>query len=249
MMLIKAEAYRCEKEKDAEALKRLIPAWQAFCRMQHPDIVTLVDGLVLRACISGPCEDFAAAAKACGLKSWRVVLLHLASKWMPKMKLVLNVPDEISFIKASVFSHLSMGIVAKQVNDRNKLPAPNTGPDRRADHAFFNGLVAALACLMLVLSAMVVWLRTFRRDHLLRILGRRLSATFATRDWGSRFYIWSLASNRNLLAGQWHRLIAKRATLYSVKCDTARPACEFITHASCCACDCHYISTQSCSAS
>ena len=67
-MLIKAEAYRCEREKDAEALKRLIPAWQAFCRMQHPDILTLVDGLVLRACIGGPCEDFAAAAKACGLE-------------------------------------------------------------------------------------------------------------------------------------------------------------------------------------
>ena len=216
MMLIKAEAYRCEKEKDAEALKRLIPAWQAFCRMQHPDIVTLVDGMVLRACISGPCEDFAAAAKACGLEELESGFVALGKQMDAENEARYNVPDEISFIKASVFSHLSMGIVAKQVNDRNKLPAPNTGPDRRADHAFFNGLVAALACLMLVLSAMVVWLRTFRRDHLLRILGRRLSATFATRDWVAVFIYgvllpigiyWLVNGTDSLLSAQRYTLL------------------------------------------
>ena len=216
MMLIKAEAYRCEKEKDAEALKRLIPAWQAFCRMQHPDIVTLVDGMVLRACISGPCEDFAAAAKACGLEELESGFVALGKQMYAENEARYNVPDEISFIKASVFSHLSRGFVAKQVNDRNKLPAPNTGPDRRADHAFFNGLVAALACLMLVLSAMVVWLRTFRRDHLLRILGRRLSATFATRDWVAVFIYgvllpigiyWLVNGTDSLLSAQRYTLL------------------------------------------
>lgn len=188
--LIRAEAYRCEREKDAEALKRLIPAWQAFCRMQHTDILTLVDGIVLRACIESPCEDFAAAAKACGLEEVESGFVALRKQRDAENEARYNVPDEISFSadkEASILSQLSMDVVAKQVNDRNKLPAPNFGPDRRADHAFFNGLVAALACLMLVLSAMVVWLRTFRRDHLLRILGRRLSATFATRDWVAVF--------------------------------------------------------------
>ena len=218
MMLIKAEAYRCEKEKDAEALKRLIHAWQAFCRMQHPDIVTLVDGLVLRACIGGPCEDFAAAAKACGLEELEGGFVALGEQMdaEKEARILRNESDRFSFIKASVFSHLSMGIVAKQVNDRNKLPAPNTGPDRRADHAFFNGLVAALACLMLVLSAMVVWLRTFRRDHLLRILGRRLSATFATRDWVAVFIYgvllpigiyWLVNGTDSLLSAQRYTLL------------------------------------------
>ena len=184
--------------------------------MQHPDIVTLVDGMVLRACISGPCEDFAAAAKACGLEELESGFVALGKQMDAENEARYNVPDEISFIKASVFSHLSMGIVAKQVNDRNKLPAPNTGPDRRADHAFFNGLVAALACLMLVLSAMVVWLRTFRRDHLLRILGRRLSATFATRDWVAVFIYgvllpigiyWLVNGTDSLLSAQRYTLL------------------------------------------
>lgn len=190
--LIRAEAYRCEREKDEQALKRLIPAWQTFCRMQHTDILTLIDGIVLRACIESPCEDFAAAAKACGLEELEsgFVALRKQIDTEREARSLRNESDRFSFSadkEASIFSQLSMEVVAKQVNDRNKLPAPNTGPDRRADHAFFNGLVAALACLMLVLSAMVVWLRTFRRDHLLRILGRRLSATFATRDWVAVF--------------------------------------------------------------
>ena len=219
--LIQAEAYRCEREKDEQALKRLIPAWQAFCRMQHPDILTLVDGLVLRACIGGPCEDFAAAAKACGLEEVESGFVALGKQMdaEKEARSLRNVPDEISFSadkEASIFSQLSMEVLAKQVNDRNKLPAPNTGPDRRADHAFFNGLVAALACLMLVLSAMVVWLRTFRRDHLLRILGRRLSATFATRDWVAVFIYgvllpigiyWLVNGTDSLLSAQRYALL------------------------------------------
>ncbi len=217
--LIRAEAYRCEREKDAEALKRLIPAWQAFCRMQHTDILTLVDGIVLRACIESPCEDFAAAAKACGLEEVESGFVALRKQRDAENEARYNVPDEISFSadkEASILSQLSMDVVAKQVNDRNKLPAPNTGPDRRADHAFFNGLVAALACLMLVLSAMVVWLRTFRRDHLLRILGRRLSATFATRDWVAVFIYgvllpigiyWLVNGTDSLLSAQRYALL------------------------------------------
>ena len=214
--LIQAEAYRCEREKDEQALKRLIPAWQAFCRMQHPDILTLVDGLVLRACIGGPCEDFAAAAKACGLEEVESGFVALGKQMdaEKEARSLRNVPDEISFSadkEASIFSQLSMEVLAKQVNDRNKLPAPNTGPDRRADHAFFNGLVAAL-----VLSAMVVWLRTFRRDHLLRILGRRLSATFATRDWVAVFIYgvllpigiyWLVNGTDSLLSAQRYALL------------------------------------------
>ena len=217
--LIRAEAYRCEREKDEQALKRLIPAWQTFCRMQHTDILTLVDGMVLRACIYSPCEDFAAAAKACGLEEVESGFVALGKQMDAEKEARYNVPDKISFSadkEASILSQLSMGIVAKQVNDRNKLPAPNTGPDRRADHAFFNGLVAALACLMLVLSAMVVWLRTFRRDHLLRILGRRLSATFATRDWVAVFIYgvllpigiyWLVNGTDSLLSAQRYTLL------------------------------------------
>jgi len=220
MMLIKAEAYRCEKEKDAEALKRLIHAWQAFCRMQHPDIVTLVDGLVLRACIGGPCEDFAAAAKACGLEELESGFVALG-KQMDAEKEARNFrgeSDRFSFsadIEASVLSQLSMEIVAKQVNDRNKLPA-HTGPDRRADHAFLNGIVAALACLMLVLSALVLWLRSCWRDHLLRTLGRRLSGTFAARDWGAVFMYgvllpiviyWLVNGTDSLLSAQRYALL------------------------------------------
>ena len=217
--LIQAEAYRCEREKDEQALKRLIPAWQTFCRMQHTDILTLIDGIVLRACIYSPCEDFAAAAKACGLEEVESGFVALRKQRDAENEARYNVPDEISFSadkEASILSQLSMEIVAKQVNDRNKLPAPNTGPDRRADHAFFNGLVAALACLMLVLSAMVVWLRTFRRDHLLRILGRRLSATFATRDWVAVFIYgvllpigiyWLVNGTDSLLSAQRYALL------------------------------------------
>ena len=217
--LIRAEAYRCEREKDEQALKRLIPAWQTFCRMQHTDILTLVDGMVLRACIYSPCEDFAAAAKACGLEEVESDFVALDKQRDAENEARYNVPDEISFSadkEASILSQLSMEIVAKQVNDRNKLPAPNTGPDRRADHAFFNGLVAALACLMLVLSAMVVWLRTYRRDHLLRILGRRLSATFATRDWVAVFIYgvllpigiyWLVNGTDSLLSAQRYALL------------------------------------------
>ncbi len=216
--LIRAEAYRCEREKDEQALKRLIPAWQTFCRMQHTDILTLVDGMVLRACIYSPCEDFAAAAKACGLEEVESDFVALGKQMDAEKEARYNVSDEISFsadVEASILSR-AMEIVAKQVNDRNKLPAPNTGPDRRADHAFFNGLVAALACLMLVLSAMVVWLRTFRRDHLLRILGRRLSATFATRDWVAVFIYgvllpigiyWLVNGTDSLLSAQRYTLL------------------------------------------
>lgn len=217
--LIRAEAYRCEREKDEQALKRLIPAWQAFCRMQHTDILTLEDGMILRACIESPCEDFAAAAKACGLEELESGFVALGKQMDAENEARYNVPDEISFSadkEASILSQLSMEVVAKQVNDRNKLPAPNTGPDRRADHAFFNGLVAALACLMLVLSAMVVWLRTFRRDHLLRILGRRLSGTFAIRDWGAVFMYgvllpigiyWLVNGTDSLLSAQRYALL------------------------------------------
>ena len=156
------------------------------------------------------------ALQACGLEELEGGFVALGKQMDTEKEARYNVPDEISFIKASVFSHLTMGIVAKQVNDRNKLPAPNTGPDRRADHAFFNGLVAALACLMLVLSAMVVWLRTFRRDHLLRILGRRLSATFATRDWVAVFIYgvllpigiyWLVNGTDSLLSAQRYTLL------------------------------------------
>ena len=217
--LIQAEAYRCEREKDEQALKRLIPAWQTFCRMQHTDILTLIDGIVLRACIESPCEDFAAAAKACGLEEVESDFVALGKQMDAEKEARYNVSDRFSFSadkEASILSQLSMEIVAKQVNDRNKLPAPNTGPDRRADHAFFNGLVAALACLMLVLSAMVVWLRTFRRDHLLRILGRRLSATFATRDWVAVFIYgvllpigiyWLVNGTDSLLSAQRYALL------------------------------------------
>ena len=216
--LIRAEAYRCEREKDEQALKRLIPAWQTFCRMQHTDILTLEDGMILRACIYSPCEDFAAAAKACGLEEVESDFVALGKQMDAEKEARYNVSDEISFsadVEASILSR-AMEIVAKQVNDRNKLPAPNTGPDRRADHAFFNGLVAALACLMLVLSAMVVWLRTFRRDHLLRILGRRLSATFATRDWVAVFIYgvllpigiyWLVNGTDSLLSAQRYTLL------------------------------------------
>ncbi|MDB4055489.1 hypothetical protein N9496_05810, partial [Akkermansiaceae bacterium] len=228
MMLIKAEAYRCEKEKDAEALKRLIPAWQAFCRKGRADAVYLIDGLVLRACIAdhpscigGPCEDFAAAAKACGLEELESGFVALGKQMDAEKEArnFRNESDRFSFsadIKASVFSHLSMEVVAKQVNDRNKLPAPNTGPDRRADHAFFNGLVAALACLMLVLSALVLWLRSCWRDHLLRTLGRRLSGTFAARDWGAVFIYgvllpiviyWLVNGTDSLLSAQRYALL------------------------------------------
>jgi hypothetical protein len=69
---------------------------------------------------------------------------------------------------------------------------------------------------MLVLSAMVVWLRTFRRDHLLRILGRRLSATFATRDWVAVFIYgvllpigiyWLVNGTDSLLSAQRYALL------------------------------------------
>ena len=189
MVLIRAEAYRCEREKDAQALKRLIHAWQAFYRKGRADAVYLIDGLVLRACLHSPCEDFAAAAKACGLQELEDGFVALdkqmdTERESRKLK-SREWPD--SFAKEAGLLSSGGSRLFYLLNDHAMVSAPDTGPDRMADHAFLNRIVAALGWLILALSALVVWLWRFRRGDELRILGRRLSGTFSTRDWSVVF--------------------------------------------------------------
>ena len=186
--LIEAEAYRCELEKDQQALKQLVGDWQRVAMHLHQMSQSLVDGLVLRAFIYSPCKDFALAAKACGLAEMEAYYTaldqRLADEKDGRNQAAKAVEGQDDFFKTSgVLSNLALPVLNKQVNDNSVMPFPDTRPERFADHAFWNRVTSAVHWILLVLCGLIVWVLSRSGNAVVRKTGWALAATLNWRDW------------------------------------------------------------------
>ncbi|MCP5536640.1 MAG: hypothetical protein H7A51_10470 [Akkermansiaceae bacterium] len=186
--VIRAEAYRCEQEKDAAALQRLIADWLLYCRHLQRSGQSLIDGLVLRATIQSPCKDFAAAAKACGLGALEQYFTDLDTRMLDEK----DARDEQAKLddwgdglikEGGMLSAMGLPVLHKQVNDASAIPIPDTQPDRLSDHAFWGRMVSAVQWKLMLLCSLFAALWRYRSNGLIRKLGQRLACLFSWRDW------------------------------------------------------------------
>ncbi len=186
--LVRAEAYRCEQEKDAVRLRKLVDMWMKYCHLVRQSGNSLVDALVLRTMIHSPCKDFAAAARECGMEDYALFFESLDQRLADeKDARERGVPSQASadFIEkyGSVLTGLSLPVLSKQLNDPSVIEEPDVRPDRLAEHAFFNRIGSVVYWQVLLVVAFVAWLWRLRSNRLLRIAGRQLAGVFCWRDW------------------------------------------------------------------
>ncbi len=158
--LVRAEAYRCEQEKDAVRLRKLVDTWMKYCRLVRQSGGSLVDALVLRAMIQDPCKDFAAAAKECGMKDYALFFENLDQRLADEK----DARDKGASSQASaddigkygsVLTGLLLPVLSKQLNDPSVIKEPDVRPDRLADHAFFNRISSVMYWKVLLAVALV----------------------------------------------------------------------------------------------
>ncbi|NWK57394.1 hypothetical protein HW115_17375 [Verrucomicrobiaceae bacterium N1E253] len=185
--VIAAEAYRCELEKDREALKALVPLWDDWVSHMNASSLFLVDSLIAKACLSVPLVNMRVAAEACDLPDVadRMHQIQEAMNDWFRIRESEENDESRDFIlrKAGTLQSYSLGAVSKQAKKPRVLTNEDLKPGRMTDHSFAGRLMSVVACLLCLLLGLGVWAYRFRYGAFVREISRRMAGVLNTHDW------------------------------------------------------------------
>lgn len=183
--VLRAEAERCGLEKNPERLKKLLNAWKIITERNNNNGWSLIDGLLARAWIHAPLEDFRDAAVACGLndEADRLDRLHTIFDKIKATRRTKTTWFDDHDHKLGVLHRMALPMVGSQVEGLPEIGPADAEPGRMADHVLSTRIMASLACLVFMLSMGFVALYRFWHRPLIRKLALAYRNLLSLGDW------------------------------------------------------------------
>jgi hypothetical protein len=185
---ISAKAWLLGEEGNGSELKELILCYDETSEhllSQQPSNV--VESIVYKACLNGPANNLAAAAKKFGLEKEAERFGEINRKFMleresRKNRVYLVEGQELES-KSRILAVVSIPLLGKQAANPPVLKLEDLKPGRLQDHEFLSQLGAGSSLIFLWIGLFGAFIYRFRTPTLIRMLSRRVEMLFRPRDW------------------------------------------------------------------
>jgi len=186
--LVITEAQRCERDKDADSLKRLIQAHEKISRqIMAEDNVTLIHALVARAYIHRLLPHFRDAATACGLSELEQKYTDLFDAFERDKSIRESAPISAQIIdfqkNGSAISSIVTPLVYSKVREQSVISPIDHEPLRMVEHAIFSRVYVVFGWLFFIVIALLFFVANRYKNKLTRTISKELLGVFGVKDW------------------------------------------------------------------
>jgi len=186
--IIIAEAQRCGRDKDVEALMKLVQAYENISKqLLARENVTLIHALIVRGYIHRVLPHFRDAAGACGLieleKKYADLFDVFENDKAHREAISTSTKLEDLLKYGSLISSYSLPLIYNQIGDQSVISPLNHEPLRKAEHAIFSRFATAASWLLFLVVAALISIVNRCKNRVVRTTSMKLLGVLAVKDW------------------------------------------------------------------